>query len=203
MAGSRSTDKKSSTKKDKWNEAYSDADIASALPAGVLANNDFLLPESGVALDLACGRAGNAQFLAKKSFDVDAVDNSEIVLNHLATFLSKNKLSITPLLRDIETEGLADKKYDVIVVSYFLYRDLFPDILSLLKPKGLLFYQTWAVACEGLEAAGPKSQKFRLKEGELLALCEPLNTLFYSENKSQGDCFRGLRNEAMIIAQKS
>ena len=197
MSGKHSTNKKV-----KWNEAYSDADIASALSANVLAQNAFLLPESGVALDLACGRAGNAQFLAEKGFDVDAVDNSEVVLKHLSTFINKNKLPITPLLRDIETDGLADKKYDVIVVSYFLYRDLFPEIISRLKPNGLLFYQTWAVACEGLEAAGPKSQKFRLQEGELLSLCALLQTLFYTENKSLGDTADGLRNEAMIIAQK-
>jgi SAM-dependent methyltransferase len=198
MSGKQSTDKKA-----KWNEAYEDADIASALPASVLAKNTFLLPESGMALDLACGRAGNAQFLAKKGFDVDAVDNSEAVLKYLSTFISKNELTVTPLLRDIETEGLAVKQYDVIVVSYFLYRDLFPEIISKLKPNGLLFYQTWSVACEGLEVAGPKSQQFRLQEGELLSLCSPLQTLFYTENKSLGDTTHGLRNEAMIIAQKS
>lgn len=204
-----------SDKKAKWNEAYGDADIASALPALVLAENDFLLPQTGGdALDLACGRAGNAQFLAGapllagaqllngKGFDVDALDNSEVVLKHLSLFVEETQLSINPVLRDVEAEGLTSKKYDVIVVSYFLCRELFPQIINQLKPNGLLFYQTWATPCEGLQAAGPKSQKFRLQDGELLSLCAPLKTLFYKENKSLGDPTRGLRNEAMIVAQK-
>ena len=190
-------------KKAKWNEAYSDADIASALPALVLAENDFVLPlTGGDALDLACGRAGNAQFLARKGFVVDALDNSKVVLQHLSQFIDETKLLINPVLRDVEAEGLADKKYDVIVVSYFLYRDLFPQIINKLKPDGLLFYQTWATPCEGLEVVGPKSQEFRLQDGELLSLCAPLKTLFYTENKSLGDTRHGLRNEAMIVAQK-
>jgi len=192
-----------SDKKAKWDEAYGDADIASALPALVLAENAFLLPQTGGdALDLACGRAGNAQFLAGKGFDVDALDNSEVVLKHLSQFVEEAQLPINTVLRDVEAEGLTDKKYDVIVVSYFLYRELFPQIIKQLKPNGLLFYQTWATPCEGLQAAGPKSQKFRLQDGELLSLCAPLKTLFYAENKSLGDTTRGLRNEAMIVAQK-
>ena len=193
-----------SDKKRKWNEAYQEADISLALPAEVLVQNDYLLPEGGgEALDLACGRAGNAQFLAKKGFRVDATDSSEVVLEHLSHYVAEQSLLIYPYLRDIEENGLPDKKYDVIVVSYFLYRELFPEIVKSLKLNGLLFYQTWAQPAEGLDTvAGPKSLKFRLQDGELLRLCEPLNILSYTENKSQGNVQRGLRNEAMIVAQK-
>jgi len=42
-------------KKRKWEEAYKEADIASALPAEVLLKNEHLLPmDGGDALDLAC-----------------------------------------------------------------------------------------------------------------------------------------------------
>ena len=191
-------------KKRKWEEAYKEADIASALPAEVLLKNEHLLPmDGGDALDLACGRAGNAQFLAKKGFRVDAMDSSKIVLEHLTQFVKAQNLLIHPRLRDVEEEGLPDKKYDVIVVSYFLYRDLFPEIIKSLKPNGILYYQTWAQPAKGLNTvAGPKSLKFRLQDGELLSLCSPLKTLFYSENQSQGNVQQGLRNEAMIVAQK-
>ena len=191
-------------KKRKWEEAYQKADIASALPAEVLVKNEYLLPvEGGDALDLACGRAGNAQFLAKKGFQVDAVDSSEIVLGYLSSYITEQGLSIYPQLRDVEDNGLSGKKYDVIVVSYFLYRDLFPQIITSLKPNGLLFYQTWAQPAQGLdEVAGPRSSAFRLQDNELLILCSPLQTLFYTENKSQGDVLQGLRSEAMIVAQR-
>jgi hypothetical protein len=47
------------------------------------------------------------------------------------------------VLADIERDGISSKKYDVIVVSYFLYRPLLPPISQALKPGGLLFYQTF------------------------------------------------------------
>ena len=59
-------------KKKKWDQAYQQADYSSAAAATVLRDNAYLLPVSGgCALDLACGRAGNAQLLAKSGFAVD------------------------------------------------------------------------------------------------------------------------------------
>lgn len=188
-------------KQKKWNEAYQNADITSAKPAQVLSENDFLLSNKGDALDLACGRAGNAIFLANKGFRVDAIDNSSVVLEHLTHFSKEQNLQISCELRDIENKGLSDKKYDVIVVSYFLNRDLFPQIINALKPNGLLFYQTWSqLKCDD---SGPSNSAFRLAAGELLELSKPLRPILYRENGLQGDTTKGLRNEAMLITQKT
>lgn len=187
----------------KWNEAYQDADIATAVPAQVLLENEYLLPKKGDALDLACGRGGNALYLARlKSSDlqVDAIDVSPVVLDKLKKYTAQHSLAINCYLRDIESEGLLQKKYDVIVVSYFLYRNLFPAIVSALKPNGLLFYQTWAQ--DRVDDTGPNNPKFRLASTELLSLTTPLIPLFYRENGIIGDVEKGLRNEAMLVARK-
>ena len=192
------------SKEKKWNAAYQDADYASALPAQVLSENSYLLPQfsqqQGNALDLACGRAGNAQFLAKRNFSVDAVDISSVVLEGLQSYVEQQDLSITCILRDIEKEGLSEKQYDVIVVSYFLNRELFPQILNALKPNGLLYYQTWSQL--SVDDSGPRNPDFRLKAGELLQLTTSLQTLYYQEDGKQGDISKGLRNEALLIAKK-
>ncbi|MEE9309669.1 MAG: methyltransferase domain-containing protein [Cocleimonas sp.] len=117
-------------KLEKWNEAYQDADISSAKPAHVLTENTHLLPATGNALDLACGKAGNALYLAKKGFKVDAVDLSPTVLSHVKHYANQHNLPITCICKDIENTGLPNKKYDVIIVSYFLNRALFPQILK-------------------------------------------------------------------------
>jgi len=189
-----------SAKKDKWDEAYKGADFSVAKPAQVLEDNAYLLPASGEALDLACGRAGNSQFLAKRNFAVDAIDISPVVLGGLRKFVKQQGLNISCELRDIEREGLGNKRYDVIVVSYFLNRQLFPQINSALKPGGLLFYQTWSR--EKVDESGPSNPAFRLEAGELLELCSPLKIVCYRENGDLGDISEGLRNEAMIIAKK-
>lgn len=186
----------------KWDDAYQNADIGSALPARVLEENAFLLPGSGEALDLACGRGGNALFLARlaqSDFQVDAVDFSPVVLNSLSIFAEQNQLAIRCHLRDIESNGLMDKQYDVIVVSYFLCRDLFPAIIGALKPGGLLFYQTWSQ--QRVDDSGPNNPEFRLEPGELLKFCDPLSVVYYRENGTLGDTKQGLRNEAMLVAR--
>ncbi len=185
----------------KWNEAYQNAEIGSASPMLALQENDFLLSHNGgVALDLACGRAGNAIFLAQRGFEVDAVDLSPVVLEKVATYAKEQALTIKCEVRDIEEKGLSEKRYDVITVGYFFNRDLFASIINALKPGGLLFYQTWSqLRCD---EAGPNNPDYRLKSGELLQLCDDLHTLVYRENGLQGDVSRGLRNEAMIVAQQ-
>ncbi|WP_299871893.1 methyltransferase domain-containing protein [uncultured Cocleimonas sp.] len=190
-----------SGKKDKWDQAYQQADFSSAKVATVLSDNSYLLPLSGGdALDLACGRAGNAQFLAKNGFIVDAVDISSVVLDGLSSYVMENKLQIDTILRDVESDGMPEKRYDVIVVSYFLNRELFPQIVESLKPGGLLFYQTWSQL--KVTDTGPSNPDFRLKAGELLDLCDSLQIILYRENGELGKTDSGLRNEAMIIAQK-
>lgn len=200
-------------KKQKWDKAYEGADFKAATAASVLAENTHLLPltdkNSLDALDLACGRAGNAQFLAKLGFEVDALDISSVVIEGLKAFVKKEKLSIKCILRDIESinndsnaidTDRFDKQYDVIVVSYFLNRELFPQIKAALKPNGLLFYQTWSQL--KADETGPNNPKFRLASGELLKLCDGLQPIMYREDGLEGNLSKGLRNEAMIIAKK-
>jgi len=196
----------------KWQAAYQDADIASATPARVLRDNAFLLPhlkkypaQKSRALDLACGRGGNALFLARQGYDVDAMDISTNVLEKLFDFAAKNGLALHCIQHDVESEGLPAsyyaEYYDVIVVSYFLYRPLFAEIVNALKPGGLLFYQTWSQVLVDKEK-GPTNTQFRLLRGELLELAKPLVPVFYQENGVLGDVAQGLRNEAMLVAQK-
>jgi SAM-dependent methyltransferase len=187
------------SKLDKWNEAYQGADISSAKPAQVLVENNHLLSKKGKALDLACGRAANAIFLAKHGFDVDAVDISPVVLSSVEQYVVQHNLSVTCICQDIENNGLLKKQYDVIVVSYFLNRMLFPQIIKALKPNGLLFYETWSQ--QKVDDSGPKNSDFRLKPSELLKLSSGLRPLFYREEGNNGNISKGSRNIAMLIVQ--
>ena len=113
-------------------------------------------------------------------------------------------MPVNCILRDVENEGLqdvsSDQHYDIIVVSYFLNRALFPQIIDALKSGGLLYYQTWSK--EKVDDRGPSNPKFRLKKGELLSLCADLVLMVYREEGHSGNIAKGLRNEAMIVAMK-
>ena len=73
---------------------------------------------------------------------------------------------------DLEAGGawpLPPGEFGLVVVTNYLYRPLFPGILSSLMPGGVLIYETFA---RGNERFGrPANPDFLLDRGELKELC--------------------------------
>jgi len=195
-----------STKQQRWNQRYQEKVSSEPAPATILKSYQQSLSTQEnaqrKALDLACGLGGNAIYLAQQGYQVTAVDYSDVALSQLAKKAENAKLSIDTVLCDLEKDGAEDfKDFDLVVVSYYLQRSLFAKIFSFLKPGGLLFYQTFSG--EQVDGVGPQNPDFRLKQGELLSLCQPHLVLFYREDSSDcitEDCYRG---EAMIVVKKN
>lgn len=190
----------SSDKQQQWNQRYKEKPNTRPLPVNVLTLNQGLLSGKGDALDLACGLGGNAIFLAEQGYHVNALDYSEVALSKLEQYASQNALNIKTECCDLEQTLPKSAQYDIIVVSYYLQRDLFPELFSLLKQGGLLFYQTFGVAGEA--AGGPRNPAFRLQKAELLMLCESMTVIYYREDQGccvSGECFN---NDAMIVVRK-
>ena len=91
-------------------------------------------------------------------------------------------------------------RYDVIVVSRFLERGLFPALSAALRQGGLLFYQTFVFDKD--PTIGPGNPDYLLHTNELLALARGLTVRAYREEGMVGDLTQGMRNEAMLVAQK-
>src|SRR5512132_4179511 len=96
-------------------------------PTRLLAETAIHL-KPGRALDLACGSGRNAVWLADHGWRVTAVDRSPISIpavdSHVAD-LEKHEYAIEPAA------------WDLIVVSYYLQRDLFEPVKRGLKPGGV------------------------------------------------------------------
>ncbi len=183
----------------KWDSIYQKQ--YHSVVADVLLNNAFLLPENGVALDLACGLGENALFLAEKGLDVQAWDISSVALDKLKQKASKNQLKVTTKQRYIDPNTLPKNTFDVIVLSHFLDRTLSNAIMDGLKADGLLFYQTYVR--EKISSVGPKNPDFLLARNELLRLFSHLKVLMYRENSLVGNLSDGERDLALFIGQKS
>lgn len=184
---------------EKWNKIYSKP--SEHLVVDVLAQNHFLLPRQGVALDLACGVGANAMFLAEQGLESHAWDVSSVALNVLQKTAQKKSLNISTKQGYIEPKNLPKNSFDVIVLAHFLDRSLCNAIMDALKSGGLLFYQTYTL--DKLEAKGPKNPVFLLAKNELLQLFKPLDLLVYRENSVAGDLNVGERNEALFVGQKN
>ncbi|UOA09870.1 bifunctional 2-polyprenyl-6-hydroxyphenol methylase/3-demethylubiquinol 3-O-methyltransferase UbiG [Methylobacter sp. S3L5C] len=184
----------------KSNHLYSQPGQPSYKPTQILTENDFLLPITGTALDLACGLGANAIFLAQNGLAVTAWDISFVAIEKLTTYAAQQGLNINACQEKIVTNSLTECSFDVIVVSRFLDRTLSDAIIGALKPDGLLFYQTFTR--EKTSQNPPNNPDYLLGCSELLKLFSPLKVVFYRENALIGQQLRGLRNEAQFVGQK-
>lgn len=185
----------------KWNARYADSTSPPRI-APVLADYQHLLPSQGRALDLACGLGGNALALAAHGLETWAWDVSDVALSRLQAHAQQRGLVLHPEVRDVVAAPPAPASFDVIVVSRFLDRSLAPVLIEALRPEGLLFYQTFTLVTVG-EAHGPTTAAYRLAPQELLTLFHGLQVVVYRDEGRIGDTTQGLRNEALLIAQKA
>ncbi len=185
---------------EKWDARYRDREASDAVACSALSNNIHLLPGEGLALDLASGLGGNAQYMARQGLKTQAWDISTIAVEKLNQLARREGLPLQAECIDIETAPLPTKRFDVIVISYFLNRERMPDYLELLNPGGILFYQTFTR--EQVDPSGPTNPAFRLARNELLHLTGSLELLFYREEGLIGDTTRGQRGEVMLIARR-
>lgn len=182
----------------KWDRRYLEAQTPP--PACWLLHNfQHLLPKKGLVLDLACGLGGNALFLAERGLTVEAWDISQVAILKLRTWAKARKLPIIARRLDVR-EPWPRLGFDVIVVSHFLERRLFPRIKQALKRGGLLYYQTFIRT--KIHNVGPRKPDFLLKENELLLAFSDLTIRFYREEGRLGNPSFGLRDEAYLIGEK-
>ena len=97
-----------------------------------------LFPNGGDALDLACGLGRHALWLAARDWRVCGVDLSEVAirkLNHAALELN---VSLDLFVGDASEYKVGSAQFDLIVMFYHADRNLFPKLVSALKPGGLM-----------------------------------------------------------------
>jgi SAM-dependent methyltransferase len=123
-----------------------------------------LVAAGGAVLDVASGAGRHARFFASRGHPVTAVDRDAAALDAL-----RDEPLITPLEADLEGAAWplpADAKFAAVVVTNYLHRPLFPQLLRALAPGGVLVYETFA---QGNESIGkPSNPAFLLAPGELL-----------------------------------
>ena len=183
----------------KWDAIYSQRE-GEVTAATVLIENQHLLPPSGKALDLACGMGGNAKLLAESGLDVVAWDLSSVAIAHLQQEAKIQKLAINAQVQDVIDNPPDAHSLDVLVVSFFLDRDLCTTLIDALKPGGLLFYQTHCR--DKVSQIGPSNPEYLLADNELLSLFSGLKLRVYREESVLGDHQQGFRNQAFLVAEK-
>ncbi len=142
----------------------------------------------GRALDLASGSGRNAVWLAERGWQVTAVDSSAAAL----TALKESAPTVDTRLADLEKHEFAIEPaaWDLIVVSYYLQRDLFEPVRRGLRSGGV------AIIIVHMFEPGHESSRFSVRPGELRESFKDDAVLEYYEGKPESD--PGARASARI-----
>jgi SAM-dependent methyltransferase len=133
----------------------------------------------GPALDLACGRGRHALALAASGLAVIGLDRDRARLAELAAAARARALPVLPLLADVEAGSripLASASCGAVLVFRYLHRPLAAEIVRVLRPGGVLVYETFVKRHREL-ADHPRNPAFLLDSGELPKLFAALEVL--------------------------
>lgn len=159
----------------KWRERH-----AGEQPAGWLVRHQPLL-QGGIAADLACGRGGDALWLAQQGYQTLAVDGSLVALRQARRRAADAGLAnILFIQADLDHWRLPRQSVDLLTVFRFLDRALFPMIREAVVPGGLVVYQTRTV--RWLERQADASGDYLLEAGELHHRFMDWEVLAYEED---------------------
>ena len=139
------------------------------------------LPSCGYALDVAAGAGRNSVALAKHGLQVDAIDVSWHGLHRAAALAARQRTTINPIVLDLARGWLPSRRYDVIVNSLFLMRELIPAIKAALSEGGWLVFETFTITQMEITPHRFNSHDRLLRTGELRQLFHDLSIIDYWE----------------------
>lgn len=183
-----------------WNKKYSERSHGSLEPDPFLvsAYEEFLAGgPPGNALDVAGGVGRHSIWLAERGWRPRLMDISEVGLKQANenAKTTGTAASITTEIRDLNVmQELGREQYDLVLVFFFLQRDLFPALAAAVKPGGFLIYKTYTTEQQHFNG-GPSHPMFLLQPNELLHAFAALRILHYHETVQQ-------KGVAELVAQK-
>ena len=159
----------SASDRERWDARFAAADAGEPAPPAALAGREHLLPASGRALDVACGRGRVAVWLAEQGLAVDAVDVSPVGL--AAGRALPGGDAVCWIEADLDDGLPVAGPYEVVVSQRFRAPALYGALVDVLAPGGLLVVTVLA------GGDGP----YRAAPGELLAAFGHLAVVHHEE----------------------
>jgi tellurite methyltransferase len=134
------------------------------------------------AFDVAMGRGRYAVALARAGFRTFGVDINLGAIRDAAASASAAGTPLHAWCADLTQHPLPIGRFDLVLVSRYLQRDLFDALRSSVAPGGVVVYETFTTAQRAL-GSGPRSPDHLLEPGELRARFEidGWDVLFYEE----------------------
>ncbi|AZU62257.1 class I SAM-dependent methyltransferase [Neobacillus mesonae] len=175
--------------KTKWNEKYNkrlnDEPVEPEPNRRLKDRVSFF--SGGTALDIACGLGGNSILLAEHNFHVQAIDISDVAIKYVQEQAEKKQLPIDTRIYDLtklNKLNWKDQSFDIVVITYYLDRALFPIVKSVIKENGYFFMETYYLTPEK-EGKGVSNQ-YKLQPKELQTEFADWTIHYFEENEQEG-----------------
>ena len=116
------------------------------------------------------------RWFAQRGHVVTGIDRSTDALESAANFGRVIKADLEAQPWPLIQQG-KPQAFDVLVVTNYLWRPLWPALLASVAPGGLLIYETFALG--NAQFGKPSRSDFLLRPGELLEVCRDLHIVAY------------------------
>ena len=169
----------------KWDERYRRGGHANDAPHPLVVHAVSLFAP-GRALDVACGTGRHALFLAERGWQVTAVDASVVAIELLQAGAAVRNVTIDARIADLERGEfvIEAESYDLIVMTCYLQRGLFPNIRAGVRRGGAVVAVVALVDDDPL--VKPMNPAFLLQPGELRDEFAGWELLHDAETKQTG-----------------
>jgi SAM-dependent methyltransferase len=171
--------------REKWNQRYVEGTHGTLPPDRLLIDAfdryiEPLFPDGGRALDIAGGTGRHAIFLAAKGWKVRLTDIAETGIENARENAGSVATQIEFRVEDLTRFRGSDASYDVILVFFFLRREMFGELVQALNPGGLLIFKGYT-RDQAKFGGGPTNPDYLFGENELLDSFRELRVLHYAE----------------------
>lgn len=202
--------------KEFWNSRYQDDKYAYGTQANIFFKQTLHnLNLKGTLLLPLEGEGRNAVFAAQFGLEVTAFDYSEVAQNKALALASKNGVSFSYLIGDINSVEFDDASFDAIalIFAHFppqLRSDYHRKLSKYLKPGGIIILEGFSknhllVSKDNLRTSGPQNIELLFTKDNILSDFEGFETLLVSEEiveLNEGDYHQGKSSVIQYIGKK-
>ncbi len=163
-----------------WDTRYKEGFYSGPLhPHDLVTRFWEMVPEGQPVIDIAMGTGRDLFFFAEKGWFCSGLDRSWEGIQTALHGASERRLRLSPVNGDAHRLPFKEGSAGAVLVFDFLIREMMSDLPSLLRPGGILMYETFLKTQKAID--GPHNPDYLLHDGELIGYFTKLDLLFYEE----------------------
>ena len=199
------------TNQNKWDQRYGEPGYAYGTdPNDFLVENLAYLPPGGKVLCLADGEGRNSVFLAKKGFQVTAVDASSVGVKKTEQLARKNSVCVETVVADLNDFPFKPEYYDAIISIFChlpppLRKKVHNSVALSLRQDGIFLLECYTPKQLQNRTGGPPVAELLMELSDVKDELAPLKILYGIERDrdiTEGRLHTGLGSVVQVIAQK-